>query len=117
MPRAQVSDHFRFYLADIGATTGWGFPRTKLDKQILDYQLAPLIVEPHAFDVCMVDGRFRFPCVIAPFLHASARGEDCSKTKVMLHDCQFDVRRQERGGRKTYHGRVARMKRGKARLE
>jgi hypothetical protein len=106
MARGKVSNAFRFYLADIGSTTKWGYPRQKLDKQILDFQLAPLIVEPHAFDVYMVDGRFRFPCVIASFLHAAARGGDRSKTKVMLHDCTFDASRQKRLGgfdRKNYH--------------
>jgi hypothetical protein len=105
MAREKVSDHFRFYLADIGATKSWGYPAQKLDKQVLDFQLAPLIVEPHAFDVYMVDGRFRFPCVVASFLHAAARGGDRSKVKVMLHDCTFDASQQvvARKRRKNYH--------------
>ena len=87
MARNKVSDHFRFYLADIGSTRAWGYPNKKLSKQLINYQLAPLMLELRPFDVYMVDGRFRFPCVLASFLHASARGGDPSKTKVLLHDC------------------------------
>jgi hypothetical protein len=86
--REKVSDHFRFYFADIGPTVAWGYPESKdLSKSILNYQLMPLIVEPRPFDVYMVDGRWRLPCMIVSFLHASARGADHSKTTVLIHDC------------------------------
>jgi hypothetical protein len=75
MARDKVSDHFRFYLADIGPTKAWGHPAwLDLGKQMLTFQLAPLMLEPRPFDVYMVDARFRFPCVLASFLHASAKG-------------------------------------------
>ena len=96
--REKVAPHFRFYLGDIGPTGDWGFPKAaKLDKAVLDYQLAPLVVEPQPFDVYMVDGRWRVPCLIASFLHASARGATVTtendantqpKTTVLLHDCE-----------------------------
>jgi hypothetical protein len=86
--RSNVSPHFRFYFADIGPTRAWGYPQdAKLPKSILGYQLAPLIVEPLPFDVYMVDGRWRFPCMLASFLHASSRGADPAQTTVLLHDC------------------------------
>jgi hypothetical protein len=86
--RAKVSDRFRFYLVDIGETKAWGYPKDQLGKQMLDFQLAPLILERDAFDVYMVDGRFRFPCVLASFLHAtSSRGAPARSTTVLLHDC------------------------------
>lgn len=31
--------------------------------------------------------RWRFPCLLVSFLHASARGSDPAKTGVALHDC------------------------------
>jgi hypothetical protein len=105
---AKVSDRFRFYLADIGETKGWGYPKKLLGKQMLDFQLAPLILERDAFDVYMVDGRFRFPCVLASFLHASARGAPAESTTVLLHDCGPTPATQPQGGnqkekRKNYH--------------
>lgn len=91
----KVASHFRFYLGDIGKTAEWGFPLKKLDKAYLNYQLAPLAAEPEPFDVYFVDGRFRFACMMASFLHASARkgSKDDQQTLVILHDCQ----------RKVYH--------------
>ncbi|CAB9505744.1 expressed unknown protein [Seminavis robusta] len=88
MARDKVARYFRFYLGDIGPTGDWGYPKSgKLPKQLLDYQLSPLIVEPKPFDVYMVDGRWRLSGMIACFLHASARGADPSKTTVLIHDC------------------------------
>ena len=106
MSRDAVHSHFRFYLADIGKTGMWGMPlNANLPKSILDYQLAPLIVEPHAFDVYMVDGRMRFACMMASFLHASSRGAPTSQTLVLNHDCMENVDehvRFQNGSRKSY---------------
>jgi hypothetical protein len=91
---SKVAAHFRFYLGDIGKTAEWGFPLKKLDKAYLNYQLVPLASEPEPFDVYFVDGRFRFACMMASFLHASARKTSKDdQTMVILHDCQ----------RKEYH--------------
>jgi hypothetical protein len=95
--RDSVSTHFRFYFADIGETKAWGFPNKVLPKSILDYQVVPLVAEPEAFDVYMVDGRWRMACLMLTFLHASARGADSSQTIVLLHDCLIapDIDRRE----------------------
>lgn len=87
LARANVSSHFRFYLADIGETKRWGFPEDNLTKSVFQYQMGPLVSEPEAFDVYMVDGRWRFACMMAAFLHASAHGAPHTKTTVLLHDC------------------------------
>ena len=82
--------HFRFHLADIGTSGMWGFPVNNqvLPKQVLNYQLAPLIVEPQAFDVYTVDGRWRLACMLACFLHSSARGAPHDQSIVLIHDCE-----------------------------
>lgn len=88
--RALVSDNYRFYFADIGPTVAWGYPKDRLNapsKSIYHYQIMPLAAEKEAFDVYMSDGRWRIPCLIASFLHASARGGDPRKTIGLLHDC------------------------------
>ena len=89
LARDKVSTHFRFYLADIGQTGAWGTPMEDLPKQILNYQLAPLMAETQAFDVYMVDGRWRFACLMASFLHASAR--QGKAPTVLVHDCQREA--------------------------
>lgn len=102
--RSAVASHFRFYFADIGTTQAWGYPvhmgsrsqvsnrygeeNEGLPKMVLEYQLAPLLVEALPFEVYFVDGRFRIGCVLTSFLHAAARGAlDQSGTTVLLHDC------------------------------
>lgn len=88
MAREKVAPYFRFYLGDVGKTLAWGWPALRTgQKNILNYQLSPLIVEPLPFDVYMVDGRWRLPIMIACFLHASDRGALQSDTTVLLHDC------------------------------
>ena len=101
MVRKKVSKHYRFSLGDIGKTKRWGWPRKLLPKQIYSYQLAPLVAEPLPFDVYMVDGRFRFPCVIASFLHAAARGADRDHTTVLLHDCPRELPQVDQPGRRS----------------
>lgn len=104
--RSQVADHFRFYLADIGATGKWGYPKKEhLAKAIYQYQLAPLLDEPEAFDVYMVDGRYRLACMFASFLHASQHGGDPEKTTVLLHDCHRTSGKKKKlrsGAEKSY---------------
>jgi hypothetical protein len=87
MAREKVDSRFRFYFADIGETAAWGYPKTTLTKSIHDYQVQPLQTELLSFDVYMVDGRWRLPCLLLSFLHASARGAKPEDTIVLLHDC------------------------------
>jgi hypothetical protein len=87
MAREKVDSCFRFYFADIGETGAWGYPKEKLTKSIHDYQVQPLQTELLPFDVYMVDGRWRLPCMLLSFLHASARGANPEDTIVLLHDC------------------------------
>jgi hypothetical protein len=96
--RDKSPDHYRFYFADVGVTVAWGYPKDNiiLPKSIFQYQLMPLLAEPQAFDVYMVDGRWRVPCMIVSFLHASARGADPQSTTVLLHDCF--IKEQWKGG-------------------
>jgi hypothetical protein len=90
MARDKVSSTYRFYFADIGPTVDWGYPADRKNvpkKAIFQYQIMPLAAEVLPFDVYMVDGRYRVPCMIASFLHASARGGNPNNTIVLLHDC------------------------------
>ena len=77
-------DHFRFYFADIGKTKIWGYPEKKLQKSVYNYQVAALVAEGKAFDVYLVDGRYRVACVCLSFLHALKYGS--TNSKVAIHD-------------------------------
>jgi hypothetical protein len=83
-----AQDHFRFYVADIGETLKWGFPRKRVRKIKLDYQLGALEMEKEPFDVYMIDGRYRMACALASFMHAISRGADMATVKVAIHDYQ-----------------------------
>jgi hypothetical protein len=99
MTRAKVDPRYRFYLADIGTTIGYGLPAENLTKAVLQYQLVPLIIEQRPFDVYFVDGRWRQACLVASFLHASSMAKNMKKsssstpihrptTVVLVHDCE-----------------------------
>mmetsp|Transcript_12054 Transcript_12054/g.17567 ORF Transcript_12054/g.17567 Transcript_12054/m.17567 type:complete len:321 (+) Transcript_12054:219-1181(+) len=80
-------DHFRFTFADIGPTKEWGNPtKETLQKIHFNYQIAPLIVENDAFDIYLVDGRWRIACACVSMLHAMNHGGDMSKVMVGIHD-------------------------------
>ena len=57
-------------------------------KNEYDYQVAALMAEKQAFDVYLVDGRYRVACACLSFLHAiKHRGVDlASQVRVGIHD-------------------------------
>ena len=74
--------YFRFYFADIGPTKKWGYPKNgTLLKNKFNYQVSSLLSEKNKpFDVYMVDGRYRFPCVLISLLHAASSGTSSSSS-------------------------------------
>jgi len=102
-----TAKNFRYFFADVGGLLTDGNPKNaQLQKNEFDYQVAPLMLEPQAFDVYFIDGigryRYRVACACLAFLHAlkyDKRGqvEDGYRTsknayevKVGIHD--VDVR-------------------------
>ncbi len=81
---------FRFYFADVGKTLNWGKPdKQNLAKIAYNYQVAPLVSELKAFDVYLVDGRYRVACVCVSFLHAlkyKTNDEVRNTVRVGIHD-------------------------------
>ena len=78
--------HFRFHFLDIGRTREWGYPVSDLNKNLFDYQIAPLIMERQPFDFYYVDGRYRVACAGVCFLHAMKYKADMSSVIVGIHD-------------------------------
>eukprot|EP00557_Chaetoceros_sp_GSL56_P003055 CAMPEP_0176491812 /NCGR_PEP_ID=MMETSP0200_2-20121128/8635_1 /TAXON_ID=947934 /ORGANISM="Chaetoceros sp., Strain GSL56" /LENGTH=299 /DNA_ID=CAMNT_0017889273 /DNA_START=119 /DNA_END=1015 /DNA_ORIENTATION=+ len=80
-------DHFRFYYGDIGDTASFGNPvDNTLQKIHYNYQMSGLALEDSAFDVYLVDGRYRVACASLSFLHAIKTGGDMEKVRVGIHD-------------------------------
>ena len=80
--RTLAPDYFRFYFADIGPTQDWGHPTNKkLRKNKFNYQVSSLLSEKNKpFDVYMIDGRYRLPCVLISLLHAASSGTSSSSS-------------------------------------
>ena len=86
-------EHFRLNFADVGVSKAWGYPQnSKLQKIHYNYQIAPLVLEDEAFDVYLVDGRYRVACACVSFLHAIKTGGDMALIKVGVHDNNFSGR-------------------------
>lgn len=80
--------HFNFHFADIGATRGWGNPiHPDLAKIKYNYQISTLLQSQEAYDIYMVDGRYRVPSACLSFLHAlKYRKDDIHNVRVATHD-------------------------------
>jgi hypothetical protein len=81
--RLLAPNYFRFYFADIGPTKEWGYPvYSKLLKNKFNYQISSLLSEisNKPFDVYMIDGRYRLPCILISLLHASSRSSRSSSS-------------------------------------
>mmetsp|Transcript_22081 Transcript_22081/g.47394 ORF Transcript_22081/g.47394 Transcript_22081/m.47394 type:complete len:323 (+) Transcript_22081:156-1124(+) len=86
-------DHFRFAFADVGELGQYyGRPKNESLKKIpYSYQSGPLNNEMRAFDLYLVDGRYRVATACASFLHALGRdgddgGDASSRVRVLVHD-------------------------------
>jgi len=96
---ASHTHHFRFYFSDIGNTVMSGYPELKPEKNPnhtrwtnkyeCNYQVTALMAEREAFDVYIVDGRYRVACACLSFLHAIKHGANLTKVRVGIHDKQF----------------------------
>jgi len=84
---AKEMNHFKFSFADIGSTRLFGNPDDEsLQKIPYALQSAPLNNEMEAYDVYLVDGRYRVACACACFLHAWDRGGIMESIRVGVHD-------------------------------
>jgi hypothetical protein len=89
IPNNNMDHYFRFQFADIGPTKLWGYPQNdRLSKIPYDYQIAPLVPEGDAFDVYLIDGRYRIACACVAFLHALKHVANHHRTNVRvgIHD-------------------------------
>lgn len=84
---AASPSHYRFHWSDIGATGQWSMPQdASASPKWPFYSIGALASEHEAFDVYVVDGRFRVACVCAAFLHAASHDKAPSEFRVAIHD-------------------------------
>ena len=86
--RSTAPGHFKFYFADVGETLAWGKPKMQLTKQAMQYQISPLLSELDAFDVYLIDGRWRIACACASLLHARKYSKNAT---ILIHDYERTI--------------------------
>ena len=78
---------YRFTFADIGPTKLFGHAiQTNVSKIPLSYQSTPLYSEMEAFDIYLIDGRYRVACACSSMLHAIRRHANMSSVLFGVHD-------------------------------
>lgn len=73
-------------VVNIGPTREWGFPASlEHQERFPDYSRA---IDRHAtaFDLILVDGRFRVACVMSAIRHCLAHNAATDNTRIFIHD-------------------------------
>ena len=81
---AVAQRRLQFLHIDVGPVGDWGYP--SIDAKIRQWPLyytAPYLQLEHDYDLTLVDGRFRVPCLLTAAMFAS---EGCG---VLVHDYGF----------------------------
>lgn len=81
---AVAQRRLQFLHIDVGPVSDWGYPST--DAKIRhwpQYYTGPYLQLEHEYDLILIDGRFRVPCLLTAAMFAS---EDCG---VLVHDYGF----------------------------
>lgn len=71
-------------VVDIGPTGDWGYPLTTQTDKFPRYSQA-ILEHEHAFDLILIDGRFRVACTMATIQHI-AKHHTQDSTIIFIHD-------------------------------
>ncbi|QIB64316.1 O-linked N-acetylglucosamine transferase, SPINDLY family protein [Kineobactrum salinum] len=84
--QARLGERCQVTAVDIGPTREWGFP-TSLDHQD-QFPAYSLAIEQHAraFDLILVDGRFRVASTLAAIRHLRTHHSHCEDARIFIHD-------------------------------
>ncbi|WP_280549003.1 tetratricopeptide repeat protein [Halomonas sp. 11-S5] len=84
--KAKLGDGCQVKVVDIGPTREWGYP-VSLDhsERFPDYSRA---IHSHdmAFDLILVDGRFRVACALSAVKHLLKHHPDPTEARIFIHD-------------------------------
>lgn len=71
---------------DIGPTKAWGYPVDDTHKEkFTDYSEA-ILKHDRAFDLILVDGRFRVACTLNAIKHTLKKQQNPADTLIYIHD-------------------------------
>lgn len=84
--RNKLGERCQVQAIDIGPTRDWGFPvSTDRKKDFPNYSRAIHDIDT-AFDLILVDGRFRVACTVAAIQHILIYHEDSDSARIFIHD-------------------------------
>ncbi|GHC30442.1 tetratricopeptide repeat protein [Aidingimonas halophila] len=82
----KLGDACQISVVDIGPTKEWGYPVSLYKKdKFPGYSLA-IHEYKEAFDLILVDGRFRVACILSSIRHILENHDDPSKARIFVHD-------------------------------
>jgi hypothetical protein len=84
--KAKLGDACQLDVVDIGPTGDWGLPTSKAaSPRFPDYSRA---IQAHekAFDLILVDGRFRVACTMTAIQHLLENHPQPRKARIFIHD-------------------------------
>jgi len=71
---------------DIGPTKEWGFPVDETYKHRFPLYSESILAQNKAFDLILVDGRFRVACILNTIKHILTYQRDTSQSLIFVHD-------------------------------
>ncbi|WP_338671021.1 hypothetical protein V8Z79_08130 [Pantoea dispersa] len=71
---------------NIGPTKEWGYPIDNSSREKFPLYSESILNYEEAFDLILVDGRFRVACTLNAIKHTILRRGDLSKTIIFIHD-------------------------------
>ncbi|WP_085919942.1 O-linked N-acetylglucosamine transferase, SPINDLY family protein [Halomonas sp. CSM-2] len=71
---------------DVGPTKEWGFPVSMQEASKFPAYSTAIHQHPQAFDLILVDGRFRVACTMAAIQHILEYSKEPEKARIFIHD-------------------------------
>lgn len=82
----ETGERCKVQYVDIGPTKEWGYPVDDSHQaKFVDYSEAILKYD-NAFDLILVDGRFRVACTLNAIKHTLAKQSNIADTRIFIHD-------------------------------
>lgn len=84
--KSTLGDQCQLTHIDIGPTGDWGYPSSPKHSYYFKNYSQAIFNTEQAFDLILVDGRFRVACVIASVQHILAKAKDPRAPRIFIHD-------------------------------
>lgn len=82
----ELGESCRVDVVDIGPTREWGYPVSAACRDRFPAYSRAIETHDTAFDLILVDGRFRVACTLAAVGHILGRGNDPADARIFIHD-------------------------------